>query len=587
MGIAVKLTNLDFSSNKLGTVTPASDEDAREFVIPGEISVSSPVDYTFAKQEQWYVSQNKNIDQSTAVAYLTFQSTRGIVRFDYYIDSEPNCDYGYIKTSSGTELVCVSGTDYGYVDVNVEDGENVVILEYTKDSSDNYGNDEFKVKVADVCIDTTPPPSVTSITISGNTDTNATYETYSYSYEPSDAEHDISWTIDPADSVTYTHPDYYWFPSENKIQMRIPFTDSGDAKSIGLTAQDSLTDEYDYIDISVNREWRPKVLTASDFKADMSVASTGQMGSAYRHYLPFSSWYNVNQYYPNLRMGLYIHRDNCPGEYLNPNIDLKDVYGNSVKPIIQGKIDFESKYSTTLIPKKCRRITVYHNQPELVLSSYVEQSDGKGNSATLFSQGWIPADTPTSKDVPSNVRGSCDNLKDASRFLILSCANANSQSTDIPSYLRGIVPFGLKITFEYALDAWTKSNSCSSIGAEIKISFNADYTYNKCYLYLYYCKGSTTSQQATTELIDYSGTGSYLSNVAIGRNIYSTCYIGGSAIGIGYTGQSFTFRCSSGGSSSSITNTTGSYSIIIRGIAITNAEYSSWSAIPDDYKVTF
>lgn len=586
MGIAVKLANLNFSSNKLGTVTPASGEEAREFVIPGEISVSSPVDYTFAKQGQWYISQNKNIDQSTAVAYLTFQSTRGIVRFDYYIDSEPNCDYGYIKTSSGTELVYVSGTDYGYVDVNVEDGENVVILEYTKDSSNNYGNDEFKVKVADVCTDTTPPPSVTSITISGNTDTNATYETYSYSYEPSDAEHNISWSIGPADPE-YICPDYYWFPSENKIQMRIPFVDSGDVKFVTLYAQDLLTQENNYIDISVNRQWRPKVLTASDFKADMSVASTGQMGSAYRHYLPFSSWHNVKDYHTNWRMGLYIHRDNCPGEYLNPNIDLKDVYGNSVKPIIQEKSDFESKYSTTLIPKKCRRITVYHNQPELVISSYVEQNDGKGNSATLFSQGWIPADTPKSKDVPSNVRGSCENLKNASNFLILSCANATSQNSDIPSYLRGVVPFGLKITFEYALDAWIQTNVYDSIGKEMKIVFNADYTYNKCYLYLQYWKGSTTSQQQTTELIDYSGTGSYLSNVAIGRYIYSTCYIGGSAIGTGYTGQSFTFRCNSGGSSSSITNTTVSYRIIIKGIAITNAGYSSWSAIPDDYKVTF
>ena len=84
MGIAIKLTNLDFINNKLGTVTPTSgEEEPRELVTPGEISISSSSEYTFAKQGIWYVSQNKNVNLSTAIAYLTFESTRGIVRFDY------------------------------------------------------------------------------------------------------------------------------------------------------------------------------------------------------------------------------------------------------------------------------------------------------------------------------------------------------------------------------------------------------------------------------------------------------------------------------------------------------------------------
>ena len=134
MGIAIKLTNLDFSNNKLGTVTPTSGgEEPRELVTPGEISISSSAEYTFAKQGIWYVSQNKNVDESTAIAYLTFESTRGIVRFDYQISSE-SFDHGYITTSSGTELLDTSGIDSGYVDVNVENGVNVVVLKYKKDS---------------------------------------------------------------------------------------------------------------------------------------------------------------------------------------------------------------------------------------------------------------------------------------------------------------------------------------------------------------------------------------------------------------------------------------------------------------------
>ena len=128
MGIAIKLTNLDFSNNKLGTVTPMSGgEEPRELVTPGEISIWSSSEYTFAKQGIWYVSQNKNVDNSTAIAYLTFESTRGIVRFDYQISSE-SFDHGYITTSSGTELLNTSGVDSGYVDVNVENGVNVVVL---------------------------------------------------------------------------------------------------------------------------------------------------------------------------------------------------------------------------------------------------------------------------------------------------------------------------------------------------------------------------------------------------------------------------------------------------------------------------
>ena len=202
MGIAIKLTNLDFSNNKLGTVTPTSGgEEPRELVTPGEISISSSAEYTFAKQGIWYVSQNKNVDESTAIAYLTFESTRGIVRFDYQISSE-SFDHGYITTSSGTELLDTSGIDSGYVDVNVENGVNVVVLKYEKDSDVSEEDDVFRVKLAEICGGPTLP-SVTSITVSGSSDTSATYETYSYSYEPSDAQHNISWNINSGESPYY------------------------------------------------------------------------------------------------------------------------------------------------------------------------------------------------------------------------------------------------------------------------------------------------------------------------------------------------------------------------------------------------
>ena len=586
MGIAIKLTNLDFSNNKLGTVTPMSGgEEPRELVTPGEISISSSAEYTFAKQGIWYVSQNKNVDESTAIAYLTFESTRGIVRFDYQISSE-SFDHGYITTSSGTELLDTSGIDSGYVDVNVENGVNVVVLKYKKDSDVSEEDDEFRVKLAEICGGPTLP-SVTSITVSGNSDTSATYETYSYNYYPSDAQHDISWNINSGGSPYYIQPDYYWYPTENTIRIRIPFKDSGSIAQFDVRAEDALTGVADDILVDSFREWKPTTLTASDFKADMSLATAASSGSSYRHYLPFAAWYNSNDLHVNRRMGLYIHRDNCPGEYINPNDNYSDSKGHNLQSIIQTKKAFESQYSTMLIPKGCRKIILYHNQSALVVNAYLEQNDGKGNSSTLLTTGDVASGVSKSVNVPSNCRGTCKNLKDASKFLIIVCKNASNSNTDIPSNLRNVVPTGFKLQFEYVLEATASSTSFASLNSKINISFNADYTYNKCYLYGEYWMYRSNAPVKITGIIDASDSGVSLSNVIIGKLVYSTISFTASAIGLGNSQQSFTIQKMYAPNGVSKSNIKQNYSFTVKGIAITNAEYSSWEAIPNDYKVTF
>lgn len=586
MGIAIKLTNLDFSNNKLGTVTPTSGgEEPRELVTPGEISISSSSEYTFAKQGIWYVSQNKNVDESTAIAYLTFESTRGIVRFDYQISSE-SFDHGYIITSSGTELLDTSGIDSGYVDVNVENGVNVVVLKYKKDSDVSEEDDVFRVKLAEICGGPTLP-SVTSITVSGNSDTSATYETYSYNYYPSDAQHDISWNINSGGSPYYIQPDYYWYPTENTIRIRIPFKDSGSTAQFDVRAEDALTGAADDILVDSFREWKPTTLTASDFKADMSYPSADSSGTTYRHYLPFAAWYNSKDLHVNWRMCLYMHRDNCPGEYMNPNDNYNDAKGNNLQSIIQTKKAFENQYSTMLIPQGCRKITLYHNQSALVVNAYLEQNDGKGNSSTLLTTGDVASGVSKSVNVPSNCRGTCKNLKDASKFLIIVCKNASSSNTDIPSNLRNVVPTGFKLQFEYVLEATASSTSFANLNSKINISFNADYTYNKCYLYGEYWMYHSNAPVKITGIIDASGSGVSLSNVIIGKLVYSTISFTASAIGLGNSQQSFTIQKMYAPNGVSKSNIKQNYSFTVKGIAITNAEYSSWESIPNDYKVTF
>ena len=586
MGIAIKLTNLDFSNNKLGTVTPTSgEEEPRQLVTPGEISISSSAEYTFAKQGIWYVSQNKNVDNSTAIAYLTFESTRGIVRFDYQISSE-SYDHGYITTSSGTELLNTSGVDSGHVDVNVENGVNVVVLKYKKDSSWSEEDDEFRVKLAEVCGGPTLP-SVTSITVSGNSYTSATYETYSYSYEPSDAQHDISWNISSGGSSDYIYPDYYWYPTENTIRIRIPFKDSGSYADFFLYAEDSLTGTMGDMTVTSNREWKPTTLTASDFKADMSYPSADSSGTTYRHYLPFAAWYNSKDLHVNWRMCLYMNRDNCPGEYINPNDNYNDAMGNNLQSIIQTKKNFESQYSTVLVPKGCRKITLYHNQSKLVVTAYLAQNDGKGNSSTLLTTGDVAYGVSKSVNVPSNCRGTCKNLKDASKFLIILCKNASNSSTDIPSNLRNVVPTGFKLQFEYVLEATASSTSFSSLNSKINISFNADYTYNKCYLYGEYWAYQSNAPKKITGIINASDSAVSLSNIIIGKLVYSTIQFTASAIGLGNPQQFFTIQKMYAPNGVSKSNIKQNYSFTVKGIAITNAEYSSWEAIPNDYKVTF
>lgn len=585
MGIAIKLTNLDFSNNKLGTVTPTSGgEEPRKLVTPGEISISSSSEYTFAKQGIWYVSQNKNVDGSTAIAYLTFESTRGIVRFDYQISSE-SFDHGYIITSSGTELLNTSGIDSGYVDVNVENGVNVVVLKYKKDSSDEDGDDEFRVKLAEICGGPTLP-SVTSITISGNATTNNMYETYSYNYQPTNAQHNIRFSFG-GDGIT---PDYYQYPYDDLyqyIRMRIPFIDKGDNSYIHLIAQDSLTNVIGDMHVTSNREWKPTTLTASDFKADMSYPSADSSGTTYRHYLPFAAWYNSKDLHVNWRMCLYMNRDNCPGEYMNPNDNYNDAKGNNLQSIIQTKKAFENQYSTVLVPKGCRKITLYHNQSKLVVTAYLAQNDGKGNSSTLLTTGDVASGVSKSVNVPSNCRGTCKNLKDASKFLIISCKNASNYSSDIPSNLRNVVPTGFKLQFEYVLEATASSTSFSSLDSKINISFNADYTYNKCYLYGEYWAYQSNAPKKITGIIDASDSGVSLSNVIIGKLVYSTISFTTSAIGLGNKQQSFTIQKMYAPNGVSKSNIKQNYSFTIKGIAITNTEYSSWEAIPNDYKVTF
>ena len=586
MGIAIKLTNLDFSNNKLGTVTPTSGgEEPRELVIPGEISISSSAEYTFAKQGIWYVSQNKNVDNSTAIAYLTFESTRGIVRFDYQISSE-SLDHGYITTSSGIELLNTSGIDSGHVDVNVENGVNVVVLKYKKDSSWSEEDDEFRVKLAEICGGPTLP-SVTSIDIIGNDSTSFTYETYSYHYQPSDAQHDISWNINSGGSPDYIEPDYYWYPTEDTIRIRIPFKDSGSTADFYLYAEDSLTGTMGDMTVTLNREWKPTTLTASDFKADMSIATAASSGSSYRHYLPYAAWYNSKDLHINWRMCLYMNRDNCPGEYMNPNDNYNDTKGHNLQSIIQTKKAFESQYSTVLIPKGCRKITLYHNQPALVVNAYLEQNDGKGNSSTLLTTGNVASGVIKSVDVPSNCRGTCKNLKDASKFLIIVCKNASNSSADIPSNLRNVVPTGFKLQFEYVLEATASSTSFSSLNSKINISFNADYTYNKCYLYGEYWAYQSNAPKKITGIIDASDSAVSLSNIIIGKLVYSSIQFTTSAIGLGNPAQSFTIQKIYAPNGVSKSNIKQNYSFTVKGIAITNAEYSSWEAIPNDYKVTF
>ena len=586
MGIAIKLTNLDFSNNKLGTVTPTSgEEEPRELVTPGEISISSSAEYTFAKQGIWYVSQNKNVDYSTAIAYLTFESTRGIVRFDYQISSE-SYDHGYITTSSGTELLNTSGIDSGYVDVNVENGVNVVVLKYEKDLSAYEGDDEFRVKLAEVC-GGPALPSVTSITVSGSSDTSATYETYSYHYQPSDAQHNISWNINSGGSSYYIEPDYCWCPTEDTIRIRIPFKDSGSIADFYLYAEDSLTGTMGDMTVTSNREWKPTTLIASDFKADMSIATAASSGTTYRHYLPFAAWYNLNDYHPYWRMSLYMHRDNCPGEYINPNDNYNDAKGHNLQSIIQTKKAFESQYSTVLVPKGCRKITLYHNQPALVVTAYLEQNDGKGHSSTLLTTGNVASGVIKSVDVPSNCRGTCKNLKDASKFLIILCKNASNSSADIPSNLRNVVPTGFKLQFEYVLEATASSTSFSSLNSKINISFNADYTYNKCYLYGEYWAYQSNAPKKITGIINASDSAVSLSNIIIGKLVYSTIQFTSSAIGLGSSQQFFTIQKVYAPNGVSKSNIKRNYSFTVKGIAITNAEYSSWEAIPNDYKVTF
>lgn len=586
MGIAIKLTNLDFSNNKLGIVTPTSGgEEPRELVIPGEISISSSAEYTFAKQGIWYVSQNKNVDNSTAIAYLTFESTRGIVRFDYQISSE-SYDHGYITTSSGTELLNISGTDSGYVDVNVENGVNVVVLKYKKDSSNKYGDDEFKVKLAEICGGPTLS-SVTSITVSGSSNTSATYETYSYNYYPSDAKHNISWNINSGGSSDYIQPDYYSYPTENTIRIRIPFKDKGSIAQFDVRAKDSLTGVAGDILVDSFREWKPTTLTASDFKADMSYPSADSSGTTYRHYLPFAAWYNSNDLHVNWRMCLYMHRDSCPGEYMNPNDNYNDAKGHNLQSIIQTKKAFESQYSTVLIPKGCRKIILYHNQPELLVSANLTQNDGKDNSSILLTTGSVASGVVKSVDVPFSCRGTCKNLKDASKFLIIMCKNASNSSADIPSNLRNVVPTGFKLQFEYVLEATASSTSFSSLDSEINISFNADYTYNKCYLYGEYWTYQSNAPKKITGIIDASDSGVSLSNIIIGKLVYSTISFTTSSIGLGNPQQFFTIQKMYAPNGVSKGNINQNYSFTMKGIAITNAEYSSWESIPNDYKVTF
>lgn len=585
MGIAIKLTNLDFSNNKLGTVTPTSGgEEPRELVTPGEISISSSAEYTFAKQGIWYVSQNKNVDNSTAIAHLTFESTRGIVRFDYQISSE-SYDHGYITTSSGTELLNTSGTNSGYVDVNVENGVNVVVLKYKKNSSVHKGDDVFRVKLAEICGGPTLP-SVTSITISGNDTTNNVYETYSYNYQPTNAQHNIRFSFG-GDGIT---PDYYQYPYDGSyqyIRMRIPFIDKGDNSYIHLVAQDSLTDVIGDMHVTSNREWKPTTLTASDFKADMSYPTADSSGTTYRHYLPFAAWYNSTDLHVNWRMCLYMHRDNCPGEYMNPNDNYNDAKGHNLQSIIQTKKSFESQYSTVIIPKGCRKIILYHNQPALIVSAHLTQNDGKGNGSVLLTTGDVASGVVKSVDVPSNCRGTCKNLKDASKFLIILCKNASNSSSDIPSNLRNVVPTGFKLQFEYVLEATAFSTSFTNLDSKISISFNADYTYNKCYLYGEYWTYRSNAPTKITGIIDASDSAISLSNVIIGKLVYSTIQFTASAIGLGNTEQFFTIQKMSAPNGVSKSNIKQNYSFTLKGIAITNAEYSSWDAIPNDYKVTF
>lgn len=586
MGIAIKLTNLDFSSNKLGTVTPTSGgEEARELVTPGKISISSSAEYTFAKQGIWYVSQNKNVNASTAIAYLTFESTRGIVRFDYQISSE-SFDRGYITTSSGKELLNTSGNDSGHVDVDVENGINVVVLKYEKDSNVSNGDDVFRVKLAEVCGGTTLP-SVTSITVSGNSDTSDTYETYSYSYEPSDAQHNISWNISSGGSSYYIQPDYYLYPTENTIRIRIPFKDSGTVAQFDVCARDSLTGVMDDILVDSLREWKPKILTASDFKADMSIATAASSGSSYRHYLPYAAWYNSTDLHVNRRMGLYIDRDNCPGEYINPNDNYSDSKGHNLQSIIQTKKAFENQYSTVLIPQGCCKIMLYHKQPALVVNAYLEQNDGKGNSSTLLTTGDVASGVVKSVNVPSNCRGTCKNLKDASKFLVIVCKNASSANTDIPENLRNVVPTGFRLEFAYSLTATASSTSFASLDSKINISFNADYTYNKCYLYGEYWMYYNNAPVRMTGIIDASDSAVSLSNVIIGKLVYSTIQFTASAIGLGSSQQFFTIQKMQASNGVPKSNIHQNYSFTVTGIAITDEEYSSWEAIPNDYKVTF
>ena len=90
-----------------------------------------------------------------------------------------------------------------------------------------------------------------------------------------------------------------------------------------------------------------------------------------------------------------------------------------------------------------------------------------------------------------------------------------------------------------------------------------------------------------TGIIDASDSAVSLSNVIIGKLVYSTINFTASAIGLGNSQQFFTIQKMYAPNGVSKSNIKQNYSFTVKGIAITNAEYSSWDAIPNDYKVTF
>ena len=122
-----------------------SNEYIGNVVIPTAVTKPATTNSIVINSFNAWTSTNKSHSTTSQKSYTLNVEAGNILKFDWSVSSESNYDW-LVITLDGAEIIKKSGTQSGSYEKTFDStGSHILVMKYTKDSSQSKGNDEGKI----------------------------------------------------------------------------------------------------------------------------------------------------------------------------------------------------------------------------------------------------------------------------------------------------------------------------------------------------------------------------------------------------------------------------------------------------------